>query len=49
MNIYLLKNKMQIKKILFLIGSLNAGGAETQLVLTAKGLADREYKAIEKN
>jgi hypothetical protein len=27
----------------------SAGDAEIQLVLTAKGLADRGYKAIEKN
>ena len=31
------------KKIVFFIRSLNAGGAERQLVVTAKGLADRGY------
>jgi hypothetical protein len=38
-----------MKKNLFLISSFNAGDTEIQLVLTAKGLADRGYKAIEKN
>lgn len=33
-----------MKKILFFIRSLNAGGAERQLVITAKGLAARGYK-----
>ena len=33
-----------MKKILFFIRSLNAGGAERQLVVTAKGLAERGYK-----
>lgn len=33
-----------MKKILFFIRSLNAGGAERQLVITAKGLAERGYK-----
>lgn len=32
-----------MKKILFFIRSLNAGGAERQLVVTAKGLAERGY------
>ncbi len=34
----------KIKKILFFIRSLNAGGAERQLMVTAKGLAKRGYK-----
>jgi len=33
-----------MKKILFFIRSLNAGGAERQLVITAKGLAERGHK-----
>ena len=33
-----------MKKILFFIRSLNAGGAERQLVITANGLAKRGYK-----
>ena len=33
-----------MKKILFFIRSLNAGGAERQLVVTAKGLAERGHK-----
>jgi glycosyltransferase involved in cell wall biosynthesis len=32
-----------MKKILFFIRSLNVGGAERQLVITAKGLAERGY------
>lgn len=32
-----------MKKILFFIRSLNAGGAERQLVVTAKGLAEQGY------
>lgn len=32
-----------MKRILFFIRSLNAGGAERQLVVTAKGLAERGY------
>ncbi len=33
-----------MKKILFFIRSLNAGGAERQLVVTAKGLAEKGYQ-----
>ena len=33
-----------MKTVLFLIRSLNAGGAERQLVVTAKGLAERGHK-----
>lgn len=33
-----------MKKILFFIRSLNAGGAERQLVVTAKGLAEQGHK-----
>ena len=33
-----------MKKILFFIRALDAGGAERQLVVTAKGLAERGYK-----
>ena len=33
-----------MKKILFFIRSLNAGGAERQLVVTAKGLAERGHQ-----
>lgn len=33
-----------MKKILFFIRSLNAGGAERQLIVTAKGLAEREHQ-----
>lgn len=32
-----------MKKIFFFIRSLNVGGAERQLVITAKGLAERDY------
>jgi len=35
-----------MKKIVFFIRSLNAGGAERQLIITAKGLANRGYKVI---
>lgn len=38
----MIKNKP--KKIFFFIRSLNAGGAERQLVVTAKGLAERGHK-----
>jgi glycosyltransferase involved in cell wall biosynthesis len=33
-----------MKKILFLVRSLNAGGAERQLLVTAKGLSERQYQ-----
>jgi glycosyltransferase involved in cell wall biosynthesis len=33
-----------MKKVLFFIRSLNSGGAERQLVVTARGLAERGYK-----
>jgi glycosyltransferase involved in cell wall biosynthesis len=35
-----------MKKILFFIRSLNAGGAERQLVVTSKGLAERGYEVV---
>jgi glycosyltransferase involved in cell wall biosynthesis len=35
-----------MKKVLFFIRSLNAGGSERQLVITSKGLAERGYEVV---